>query len=117
MLKQLSSHRRELIAKLESFIGNECYNSRMRNYGPGGVRKSDGRAFRYPISFRLQDGTKKKVKDYFIPKGISANSLRTGHYSFGANQLDIVAALERVLTYLEKHHGLIVEAQSKDQTP
>jgi hypothetical protein len=117
MPEQLSSHRRELIAKLESLIGNECYNSHMRNYGPGGVRKSDGRGFRYPIWFRLQDGTKKKVKDYFIPEGISADSLRTGHYSFGANQLDIVAALERVLTYLEKHHGLVVENQSKDEEP
>jgi hypothetical protein len=36
------------------------------------------------------------------------NEFRSGHYAFGANQLYIVHALERVIDFLEKNHELKV---------
>jgi len=32
----------------------------IQNYGPGGVREAAGRSFRYPITFRSDDGVKIK---------------------------------------------------------
>lgn len=96
---------------LESIVGGECYNASMQNYGPGGVREADGRSFRYPIVLRSTDGTKTKIRDARLPASVTDEMLRSGCYQFGANQLDIMAALESILQYLEKGHGLVLRAQ------
>ncbi|UQI40986.1 hypothetical protein [Vreelandella venusta] len=109
MTKKLSKNRRNLLAQLESMIGNECYNASIQNYGPGGSREADGRAFRYPLTIRIDDENKQKIRSKRIPDTISDQSLRSGYYSFGANQLDVMKALNDILVYLEKNHGLNVE--------
>jgi hypothetical protein len=105
----ISKARRHLLVRLESLIGNECYNSNIQNYGPGGVREAEGRAFRYPLTIRVSEGEKQKIRSTTIPDTVPSEMLASGYYAFGANQLDVMAALERVLKYLEKNHGLSVE--------
>lgn len=112
MTASLSPSRRSLLIALESILGNECFNASIQNYGPGGVRQSDGRNFRYPITLRNQDGTTVKVRDHSIPKETNDEMLRSGYYAFGANQLDVMAALDRILEYLEKNHELLLEKPS-----
>lgn len=34
--------------------------------------------------------------------------LRSGYDKFGANQFDVMKALERILTYLEANYGLVL---------
>jgi hypothetical protein len=107
MPKPMSKARRELLIAMESILGNECYNASIQNYGPGGVREADGRSFRYPIMLRAADGTKTKVREQRIPSTASTEMVRSGYYQFGANQLDVMAGLERILEYLEKQHGFV----------
>jgi hypothetical protein len=99
---------------MESILGNECYNANIQNYGPGGVRKAEGRSFRYPVILRAADGTRTKTKDTFIPSTATDDMVRSGYYTFGANQLDVMAGMEKILQYLEKHHGLVVDAHRQD---
>lgn len=108
MAEQLLKSRRQIIVKLESILGAECYNAHIQNYGPGGVREAAGRGFRYPLTLRLPDGSKKRVNAGTIPDSVSDDDLRSGYYAFGANQLDVVTALDRMLKYLEQHHGLVI---------
>ncbi|WKK88194.1 hypothetical protein QY917_10030 [Diaphorobacter sp. C33] len=107
---ELTKSRRDVLVKLESILGGECYNGNIQNYGPGGAREADGRSFRYPLMVRLEDGTKQKIRASSIPDSVPDNALRSGYYAFGANQLDVMSALERMLTYLEKNHGLQLKA-------
>ena len=106
MPTELTRSRRELLVKLESILGGECYNANIQNYGPGGSREADGRSFRYPLMVRLDDGTKQKIKSSSVPDTIPDKALRSGYYAFGANQLDVMSALETMLKYLEKNHDL-----------
>ena len=69
------------------------------------AREADGRSFRYPLMLRSADGTKTKVRDRRIPPDASDEMVRSGYYQFGANQLDVMAGLERILQYLEEHYG------------
>ncbi len=96
---------------MESILGNECYNANIQNYGPGGVREADGRAFRYPLTIRDGDGSTTKIRETAIPPTISSETLLSGYYAFGANQLDVMTGLNRILQYLEKHHGLVIGDQ------
>lgn len=114
MSSSLSEERRQLLVQLESLIGNEYYSRHIQNYGPGGVRSADGRSFRYPITFRKACGEKVKVNTATVPETISSEVLRSGYYALGANQLDVMKGLERILHYLERHHGLIIEAHNQD---
>lgn len=109
MTDAISNSRRRVLVKLESILGAECYNGNIQNYGPGGTREAAGRGFRYPLMVRLSDGTKRKIRDDYVPEAISDDELRSGYYAFGANQLDVVTALDRMLKYLERHHGLVIE--------
>ena len=93
---------------MESILGNACYNGNIQNYGPGGVREAEGRSFRYPVTMRLQDGSKSKVRDTTIPASVPNEVLLSGYYAFGANQLDVMAALDRILKHLEQSYGLVV---------
>ena len=95
---------------MESMLGSECYNASIQNYGPGGVREADGRSFRYPLTVRNQNGTTVKVREASVPASISSSVLLSGYYAFGANQLDVMASLNRILDYLERHHGLVIDS-------
>lgn len=94
---------------MESILGNQCYNGNIQNYGPGGVREAEGRSFRYPVMLRASDGTKTKVRETYIPPKATDDMVRGGYYAFGANQLDVMAGMEKILQFLEKHHGLVVD--------
>ena len=106
---RLPTARRQVLVRLESILANECYNASIQNYGAEGVREADGRAFRYPLVVRLSDQEKRKIREYIVPDDVPDESIRSGYYSFGANQLDVMAALEKMLRYLEKHHGLAIK--------
>ena len=105
----MSEARKKLLIKLESLIGTECYNSNIQNFGPGGVFEGEGRDFRYPISF-YNNG--EKIKQRNVDREIEEDVFRTGHYSFGANQLQIIRGLERVLQHLENEHGFKLKDNS-----
>jgi hypothetical protein len=109
MTENMSKARRRVLVQLESILGNECYNANIQNYGPGGVREAVGRAFRYPVTLRLNDGTTTKVRQNMIPPDVPDDMVRSGYYAFGANQLDVMEGLEKILKFLEKHHGLVLE--------
>lgn len=118
MTEPVSSARRKLLVRMESMLGNELYNGNIQNYGPGGVREADGRAFRYPITFVQKDGTKVKVRETTVPSTVPTDVLLSGHYAFGANQLDVMASLNRMLEYLERHHGLVIAtAKQREAEP
>jgi hypothetical protein len=101
---RISKRRLRLLVTLENIIGNECYNGNIQNWGPGGVYEGEGREFRFPITFNVENGT--KIKRRSIDESLSASVVMTGRYRFGANELNIVRALNKVLSYLENHHGL-----------
>lgn len=105
LTKPLTDERRELLRRLEFIIGNSFYNPSIRNHGPGGGRLPDGRSYRYPLTLLNADGEKEKVT-HSITSETSDESMRTGYYAVGANQLQVMAGLERVLDYLEEHAGL-----------
>lgn len=109
MFDKLPKTRREVLVQLESILGNECYNASIQNYGPGGIREADGRGFRYPLTVRLNDEDKEKIRNHSVPDSIPEKALRSGYYSFGANQLDVMTALEKMLRHLEKHHDLVIK--------
>jgi hypothetical protein len=104
--QSISEDRKRLLLALESIVGNECYNANIQNWGPGGNFEGEGREFRYPITFIDEDGDKikKRNTDFRMPVEIA----KTGHYAFGANQLQIIRALNLILEYLEKNHALRV---------
>jgi hypothetical protein len=108
MSTSLSKSRRAILIKLENILGKECYNANIQNYGAGGVREAEGRAFRYPLTLRDTDGSTKKIRSE-IPPTVRDEMVRSGYYAFGANQLDVMEGLEKILQYLEKHHGLLIE--------
>lgn len=110
MTEQLSKTRRQLLVQLEKILGIECYNGSIQNYGPGGVREAEGRAFRYPLTLRASDGKITKVR-HAIPPDASDEMVRSGYYAFGANQLDFMEGLEKVLQFLEESYGLVVDEQ------
>jgi hypothetical protein len=105
---KLSKTRRALLVQLETILGNECYNANIQNYGPFGSREADGRSFRYPLTVREHDGKTQKIRSYSIPNSVSDEALRSGYYAFGANQLDVMSGIERILEFLEEKHGLVI---------
>lgn len=91
-----------LLIKMEQIIGNECYNSKIQNYGPGGVWEGEGRSFRYPVKFLDGDEVVKRWSVYDIPPEV----LITGHYQFGSNELSIFRALAKVVDMIEQDYGV-----------
>jgi hypothetical protein len=102
--RKVSKKRAQLLADLEHLVGRGCYNSSIQNWGPGGVFEGEGRDFRYPLTLVNEDGSKRKVR--FKADADAPAALMTGYYAFGANQLQIMMALDDVLRHLEAHHGL-----------
>ncbi|WP_312911056.1 hypothetical protein [Stutzerimonas nitrititolerans] len=66
------------------------------------------------LRFDLTMELKIKISNSTIPETINNKTIRSGYYSFGANQLDVMAALEKILYFLEESHGLVLK-KSKDQ--
>jgi hypothetical protein len=100
-LGDMNKKRIALLMELERIVGKQCYNGNIQNYGPGGMFEGEGRSFRYPLTV-IEDGKNAKVYDRELP----ANVVMTGHYAFGANQLHIVRALDKILEHLEQNHQL-----------
>jgi hypothetical protein len=99
----MNEKRLELLLELERIVGGQCYNANIQNWGPNGTFEGEGRSFRYPLTVVGEDG--KKARAYYgvpLPDGVAM----TGYYAFGANQLHIVRALDKVLGYLEENHKL-----------
>ena len=103
-MEKVSAKRMHLPLELESLVGNECYNANIQNWGPHGIFEGEGREFRYPITFINSEG--KKVKRRNTDANIPAEMAITGYYAFGANQLQIIRALDKVVQYLERKHNL-----------
>jgi hypothetical protein len=102
----MSAQRVRLLLELEDIIGSECYNQNIQNWGPNGVFEGEGREFRYPVTFIGSDGTriKRKSVDSSIPVTVAV----TGYYAFGANQLQKVLGLDKVVAYLEEKYKLTI---------
>lgn len=94
---------RELLIRMESIIGDECYNDNIQNYNSWGVWEGEGRSFRYPVTV-LRHGAAEKRRARF--DDLQAEELVTGHYRFGANELSIFRALVKIIDMLEAEHGL-----------
>ena len=96
--------KKKLLIKLESIIGNSCYNGNIQNWGPNYEQYHDGRGIRYPITFLGESNNKEKVKT--VPPDMSFDKMKTGYYAFGANRLSIMSSLAEIIEYLEKNHNL-----------
>jgi hypothetical protein len=105
-MKNISKTRIRLLLELESIIGSECYNANIQNWGPNGVFEGEGRDFRYPITFIDPNGN--KIKRKRVDDSLSSQVATTGHYAFGANQLQIIRALDKVVRHLEEKHNLSI---------
>lgn len=105
-MNKMSAKRVRLLLELENIIGSECYNQNIQNWGPHGVFEGAGREFRYPITFIGPDG--KKIKRKGVDNSIPIAVAITGYYAFGANQLQIIRALDRVVAELERKYNFKV---------
>jgi hypothetical protein len=90
-----SAARTRLLLELENLIGKECYNQNIQNWGPNGAFYGEGREFRYPVTFIGPDG--QLIKRRSVDTTIPATIAKTGYYAFGANQLQIIRGLEKVV--------------------
>lgn len=104
----ISKTRKALLVKLESIIGNEFYNANIQNWGPGGVFEGEGREFRYPITFYSKAG--EKQKQWRVDETMATDMIKGGYYACGANELHIMNALDKILTYLETEYELDIES-------
>ena len=107
----MNAQRKQLLIELEDIIGNEFYNANIQNWGPGGVFEGEGRALRYPVIFRDKDG--KSIKTKHVDTALPSETIITGIYKFGANELSIMRALDLMLSHLERRHGLDLGKQKK----
>lgn len=96
---------RDLLIRMESIIGDECYNDNIQNYSSWGVWEGEGRSFRYPVTV-LRNGETEKRRARF--DDLQPEELVTGHYRFGANELSIYRALVKIIDMLEADYGLKV---------
>ena len=105
MPRKLTKKRARLLAELAELVGGCCYNGNIQNYGPGGMYEGEGRSFQYSLTVTDKDGNERKFKRP-TDASISPEELIYGHFKFGANQLSIVYAMDRVLAKLESDYGL-----------
>lgn len=94
---------RRLLIELEEIVGSECYNGNIQNYGSWGELESEGRKFRYPVKFYTSSGERKQ---WAVSRDTLSEELITGHYAFGANELNIYRALYKVVMHLRENYGL-----------
>jgi hypothetical protein len=102
-MAEMTEERAKLLAELELTVGSYCYNGSIQNWGPGGKFEGGGRDFRYPLTIVDALGNKQKVR--YLANHQKPEELKTGYYAFGANQLQIVMALDGVLSHLEARFG------------
>jgi len=100
----MNEKRKRLLIELEKIVGNEFYNAKIQNWGPRGVFKAEGRALRYTITMRDKDG--KTIKTKHVDPALPAETVITGMYRLGANELSIVRALDLVVSHLARNYGL-----------
>jgi hypothetical protein len=105
MRPKLSTKRAKILAELEAIVGSSCYNGNIQNYGGGGTYEGEGRHFRYPLTMKGEAG-EKYTRKYAGDPEPQPEILATGYYAFGANRLQIIEALDKVLRHLEAKHGL-----------
>lgn len=103
-MAKTSKKRLRLLLELEHIVGGQCYNGNIQNWGPGGVYEGEGRKFRYPVTFTDAKGG--RVKRWGSATDVPDAIAMTGYYAFGANQLSIVRAIDKVLEYLERNYAL-----------
>jgi len=96
--------KKQILSKMESIIGHNCYNGNTQNWGPYGEWLGEGRFIRYPITFL--DDSKQKCKRFQFDAGMNMKKIRTGYYNFGANNLMIIQALEKIIDMLETEYKL-----------
>lgn len=96
---------RDLLTRMESIIGDECYNDNIQNYSSWGVWEGEGRSFRYPVTVLRNCETEKRRTRF---DDLQPEELITGHYRFGANELSIYRALVKIIDMLEADYGLKV---------
>ncbi|WP_294447360.1 hypothetical protein [uncultured Mailhella sp.] len=94
---------KNILIDMEKIIGNSCYNANIQNYIRWGELESEGREFRYPVTFYINGEQEKR---WSVSEKINAEDLLTGYYAFGANRLSVYNALYKILKYLEKNYGL-----------
>jgi len=97
--------RKSLLAELERIVGNQTYNAKIQNWGPSGSFLGEGREYRYPVTLMDAQGQKRKIYGKIDSK-VSMQEIQQAYYGFGANNLHIGLALQRVLTYLEENYDL-----------
>ena len=100
----ISKKRLALLRELEEIIGKECYHPKIQNRGAGGILESEGRQFRYPITFSGPEG--EKVKHWSGGAELPADMQMTGHYVFGSNKLSVMRALDTLVRHLEETRSL-----------
>ena len=105
MPRKMTKKRAKLLTELAEVVGGYCYNGNIQNYGPHGMYEGEGRSFQYSLTIVDRDGDVRKLK-YPSTAEISPDMLISGHFKFGANQLNIINALDRVLLKLEEEHDL-----------
>lgn len=99
----MNEKRKRLLIELEKIVGNEFYNGNIQNWGPGGVFEGEGRALRYPVTFR--DADDKTIKTKNVDPALPGDTVITGMYRLGANELSIMRALDLVVSHLERGYG------------
>jgi hypothetical protein len=104
MATRITKKRAQLLARLEQIVGGNCYNGNIQNFGPGGSFEGEGRDFRYPLTLVDPAGVKRKRRSLATDE--TPEALSTEYYSFGANRLHIIKALNEVLDYLEANTEL-----------
>ncbi len=92
---------RDMLLRMEAIIGSECYNANIQNYTASGVWEGEGRSFRYPVTY-IRNGKEEKRKTPVAD--LEPEELITGHYKFGANELNIFRALVRIVDLLEAEY-------------
>jgi hypothetical protein len=94
----ITKARRALLIEMERIVGSECWNPRA---GWG-----EGQRFRYPIHFPEKNRWQQTRE---VTRKVSDARLLRGRYRFGANELRVFHALDRVLSHLEEKYGLRIE--------
>jgi len=110
---KIKKARMRLLLELENIVGHECYNGNIQNWGPHGSFLGEGREFRYPITFVDADG--RGIKRKYLDTSLAPEIAVTGYYVFGANQLSIIRALDKVVAHLERAHGLKIDKKQPKQ--
>lgn len=102
-LKETIGPIKGLLIRMESIVGNECYNGNIQNYESWGILESTGRTFRYPVTFNVSG---KERKERTISSEIEEEVLITGSYTFGANELSVIVALAKIIRMIEQDYGV-----------